>query len=1155
MKRLFSSWWFLTGLAALCVALLVGLALPIVWAPARPYLNRGLLIGAVVLVWIAAGVVRTLLARAAARRLEASLTPPTRGDEESALIAERLKSALGKLKTAGGNKSDYLYSRPWYVIIGPPGAGKTTALTNSGLRFPFSDTALKGVGGTRNLDFWFADEAVLVDTAGRYTTQDSDEETDKAAWTAFLGTLKKNRPLQPVNGVLVALGLDELLGADRARLDAHAAAVRRRLRELTDTLEVAPPVYVLFTKADLLAGFTEFYDDLDVEGRRAVLGATLDWPGGRADADRLAQEFDILVQAVADRDAKRLQDEMDARRRGMILGFPSQVAGLRSRVVRFLEGVFGTEGGQASAPLRGFYFTSGVQEGTPLDRLLGGMAQVYDAPPQRTPGQSGRAYFLNKLLTEVVIPEAGLVQTDPRAQRRRTAMLTGGFIGVGVLSLLLLGLFGTSFLGNRDLQTKLLTGSQNVTQEVQATGIDLVEVRESDPDLEQSLSVLRALRNLPRGYAERRAGGTPIMMGFGLFQRTHSREAEQAYLEGLQRIMLPRVLLRLERYLQDNQADPLALYEPLKVYLMLGGQGPALDRKAIKAWVERDWAEESLAGSDRTAVRRELSQHLDALLADPQFGRQWAEKRAPLDGALIDAARASVQRLSLADRAFAILKQKAAAEGNAGWRADAVLASGDVAAFVNGQQVLTQTVPYFFTKDGFQKAYALGLQTVSRDLERDLWVMGPDTDKEAIRTQIQGVRPGVTGLYAQEYIEAWDNVVKSMQPANYFGDAAAFGAFTRTPSPLKLMLLEVRKQTTFSGGVLGQAQKVADSKMQRSRVGKFMPQGGPATGLDAGKQIESYFKPLHDYVGDGKRPAALDEFVAAVKQAGSAGAAANVAGGGLAGASAQGQLATALGGVAAASANAPPQLQTFVAQAASSGRTAAVSSAQGAIADEYQRNLVAACRGVTENRYPFFGQSGNDATVTDLLRVFGISGQFDSFQRDRVGPLLETSGPVWRWRPDDPVAANLDPVSAGQLQKAAELRDLISSGLNVRVEATGFGAGVKAAEFAAGGAVQRFDSGAPGARPLQWSLSGGLPEARVVLYGADGKEARRFEAQGNWALFRLLDDAKKENAGETAIKATFGDGAQFVTFRIGLPSDKNPFSRGGLWSFRCPAKL
>ena len=120
------------------------------------------------------------------------------------------------MKSAAGAKGNYLYERPWYVIIGPPGSGKTTAIQNSGLDFPLVAGRVAGVGGTRNCDWWIAEQAVLIDTAGRYTTQDSDAGADKAGWERFLDLLRRERPRQPLNGVIVAFGADML-----SRLDAE----------------------------------------------------------------------------------------------------------------------------------------------------------------------------------------------------------------------------------------------------------------------------------------------------------------------------------------------------------------------------------------------------------------------------------------------------------------------------------------------------------------------------------------------------------------------------------------------------------------------------------------------------------------------------------------------------------------------------------------------------------------------------------------------------------------------------------------------------------------------------------------------------------------------------------------------------------------------
>jgi type VI secretion system protein ImpL len=1159
MKRILFSWWTLTILAALLMGLALTVALPFVLHFLRPWWIR-LLLGFVVFgVWALFAVLRLLKARKAAASIATALARTDPGDVEAKALATRMDQALATLKASAGRNRDYLYTRPWYVIIGPPGAGKTTALLNSGLRFPFEETALKGVGGTRNLDFWFADEAVMVDTAGRYTTQDSDAAVDRKGWDSFLHQLRKVRPLQPINGVLIAIGVDQLLTTDQAGLDAHAAAVRRRVMELRQTLEVSAPVYVLFTKADLLAGFGEYFDDLDVEGRRAVLGSTLiaDQP---IDAAAFASAFDGMAHSVSARSAKRLQEEADLRRRSLILGFPSQVDAIRARVLRFLDGAFPQGDPSTAASVRGFYFTSGVQDGAPLDRLLSGIATVYAEPTPAAPGR-GRAYFLNRLLHEVVFAEAGLVRSDARATGRRRTAILSGLAGAAAVVMLALVFWTVSFVGNRGFQDNLRAAAASSQAEARTTGLDLLEVKQTDPDLEQALAYLDQLRALPGGYDQRRTGGAPLLQRFGLYQAGHSRAAEDAYHTGLRRVLLPRLILRLESYVQAHLTDPLPLYEALKVYLMLGGQQPGeLDAEAVKAWVKADWEREILAGADRAEVRKGLERHLDALLADDQIGAEWPSRTAPLDGSLIQAARAQVQTLTPAQRAYAVLKQRAATQGTA-WRANTILNAADAPAFANGPAVLNLTVPYLFTRQGYERAYLPGLVRIQTDLQRDQWVLGEQGRAANAQTRMGDLQAGVARAYAGDYIAAWKGVLDQLQPGSFFRDPVAFGAFTREPSPLKAILQEVRKNTTFTGGAQA-AVAAAGQAAQRGIANKLVPSavrgstggsggGGGSSRPDAGREIQAFFTPLHQDLGGANAPGRIDALVDAVRAAGAATTAAGYAGGGAGGEAVQAQVATSMGAVGVAASGLSPLLQPFGQAVASGGGQARAASASGAVADAYMRTLLPSCRAVTEQRYPFEADAQNDASTADLIRVFGLNGEIDSFARTRLEPLLDRSGAVWRWRADDPVAAAFDPSSADPFRRAALIRDLLTEGLQMRIEGAGFGGAVTAAEITVGASTYRFEPGSAGQRAAIWTLNS-VPEARVTLFTSSGEVT--FEHQGPWAFFELMDESRKANDGPTAVKATFGEGGAFATFRIIMPPNRNPF-RGGLWAFRCPPSL
>jgi type VI secretion system protein ImpL len=123
-------------------------------------------------------------------------------------LQQRMIQAHQILRESKFNKNQNIYELPWYIFIGPPGTGKTTAIHHSGLQYPLRKKMgvdmIKGVGGTRNCDWWFTDKAILIDTAGRYVTQDSHVERDGRAWIGFLELLKKWRPQRPINGVIIS---------------------------------------------------------------------------------------------------------------------------------------------------------------------------------------------------------------------------------------------------------------------------------------------------------------------------------------------------------------------------------------------------------------------------------------------------------------------------------------------------------------------------------------------------------------------------------------------------------------------------------------------------------------------------------------------------------------------------------------------------------------------------------------------------------------------------------------------------------------------------------------------------------------------------------------------------------------------------------------
>jgi len=317
---------------ALGFALLVWLGGPLLAiADVRPLETvaaRVALLGLLGVAAVAAGPLRQWQQRRRNAALIDRLQPAAGADT----LAPRFQQALALLRdgiaVSDGppllrwwRRRQQLLRLPWYLFIGAPGAGKTTALLHSGLSFPLADqlgtAPVRGVAGTRQCDWWFTREAVFIDTAGRYTTQDSDAAVDGREWRSFLGLLRQHRPHQPINGVLVTVSVPDLL-AGGAELARQQAAVKARLQELRSVLGLVLPVYLLVTKVDLLAGFSEFFDGLDARQRAQVWGVTLPWvapPGAQSGA---STELRALVAQIQACTPARLQQESALARRSPI---------------------------------------------------------------------------------------------------------------------------------------------------------------------------------------------------------------------------------------------------------------------------------------------------------------------------------------------------------------------------------------------------------------------------------------------------------------------------------------------------------------------------------------------------------------------------------------------------------------------------------------------------------------------------------------------------------------------------------------------------------------------------------------------------------------------------------------------------------------------
>jgi type VI secretion system protein ImpL len=1183
----------LLGLAA--IALLVWLAGPLIAiAELRPLETprARLLLIVLLLAGYAARVLWKLLAarRANAGLLDAMLGKPVApaaalppGAAEVEQLEQRFARAAAVLKkTRFARQAEgagvlarltrqWLYELPWYLLVGSPGSGKTTALASSGLQFPLAEQMglgpVGGVGGTRNCDWWFSEDAVLLDTAGRYTTQDSDHAADSAAWTGFLHLLARYRRRRPINGVLLTLSVAELLEQGAAQRATHIEALRTRIEELQRELGIRFPLYVLVTKTDLLAGFTDFFAGLNTEERTQVWGATLPYEAQQAGVDTrstgfatdFGAEFAALEERLNARLVDRMQQERDPERRARLYVFPQQFAALRQSLQEFLSLLFAPSQYTEPVLLRGVYFTSATQDGTPIDRVLARLGRALQLQGRIVAPHSGtgKSYFLTRLLKEVVFQEAGLACVNLRWERRRALIQWGVLAAALLLAAVALAAWSLSYSRNRAYVAQVAAAREAAASQVAATasgGADLVEL----------LPVLGAVRHV--ADVPGAPGEPPLSMDFGLYQGEKLQAAaRQAYQALLQDAFLPRLTARIEQQLRsDARSNPELLYEGLKAYLMLH-EPVHRDPSALKAYVAADW-EARLGSAVAPAERAALEGHLDALLERAD----WRPARPP-DLALVAAARDAVNHTPLAQRIYNRLQHQALGAELPEFTIAG--AAGPTAALVftrTSGAPLTRGVPGLYSVDGYYHAFAAASERVTAQLAGEQpWVLGAGgaaelADPDA-RTRLLGE---VRRLYLQDYARRWEAFVDdiALVRASSLQQSIELARVLSAPSsPLPPLLRAIVSQVTLVPPASDKSalDKAGErTRSARDELLKLFNQDRPAApAAPAGAAedvVDRRFDELRRLVQAAPgAPAPIDATVGLINE-----------------------LYTLLTATEAAlrSGNTPPPsevpnriraegsrmpepVRSLLLGLSEGGASQAAGATRAKLSQALESGVFEYCNKAIAGRYPFSRESARDVTQEDFARLFAPAGVIDDFFQKNLAPFVNTATRPWSFR--DMGAASLGVGSATllQFQRAQVIREVFfrpgspAPGVRVELKPLVMDDSISRLVLDVDGQLLEYSHGAAVPKQVQWPGPGGSRQVRIELTPpAAGGSVQVFE--GPWALFRLFDQARVEGGAQPEqFVATFDVGGRKAQFRVVSGSVQNPFRLPELEQFRCPGRL
>ncbi|MEX0731268.1 MAG: type VI secretion system membrane subunit TssM [Aquisalimonadaceae bacterium] len=1118
----------------------------------------------------AEGRANEALTRELVANADAERTVDERLDAESnaerAVLAARLKQALGTLQQSRRGRGRKLYQLPWYVIIGSPGSGKTTTLRNSGLRFPLQseigDNAVQGAGGTRYCDWWFTNDAVLIDTAGRYTSQDNPRRTEAQAWLGFLGLLKKSRPKRPLNGIVVAVSIIDLVNRTPTQLALQATAIKRRIQELNSHLAMQLPVYVLFTKCDLIAGFNEYFADLDQEGREQVWGITLPAPKGAQGSAALAafpRLYQDLVVRADDRVLHRLHAERDGRRRALVFEFPRQMMEMSDRLHVFLKDIFSRNQFEQPSLLRGVYFISGTQTNSAGTWVGGVVPTALCAPPISAAGTApAKSFFITRVLSDIIFREAELATASSRAARRFRWSYRATFAAVCMLFVGSSAAWYISHQANSDYMERV---HGSVTEYEQSADDDRAAERTDWLSLANDLGRLRDL------YREQQAGHRidPVKMGFGLSQVAKiEAQVDQTYRSALEYRFMPALTVEMLRQLDVAGAEEDYLYEALRFYLMLY-HPDKFKADEFSLWADLLW-QRQLPGDHHQLPRDQLGTHLAASV----------EARIPpppMDRERVAAARDVLARTPLERRIYRRLKNDYMQEHGGQFTVEQVLGSRAEALFRRRSGTpLSEGVPDLFTYSHFHTGFSPRSRQLAEQLTAERWIYGDDALHELSDAEITTLTEQVRALYFQEYTARWqalldDLVLNSFRSASH--GRVVLRLLAANDAPLMSLLQAIRRNTALAEApqvskAVGEVADVAADEVmrhQRRRLDRLVPDSvsGGAISLP-GSEVNDFFLDLNAYVvEDEGMPLhrlqealeGLNTYFDTLAHAGDLSQAAFDASRDPAqGSGAATDLRRALSA-------APRVVQRWFEELPASTQRVTSVAALGHVNDVWRSQVLSFYTDAIKGRYPVDPNATVDIRLDDLATFFGPGGILDSYFESYIKPFVDTSRPQWRW--SSPVAMSRD--SLKLFQRAERIRRAyFGGGESLRVgfmlKPYSLERVVTRSLLETSGTQILYQHGPIRSALVEWpGQSNDLSRIAFNLASRGTPVSTRIE--GEWSLFRLLDrHAETEPMPDgNGLLVTFNVDGIKAQYALLPRSTHHPFGDNPLRFFSLPESL
>ena len=1074
------------------------------------------------------------------------------------LIQNQIEDSIKIIRQTRSSKSNNLNDLPWYLMLGPNDSGKTSTILNSdilvSLKDKFTRTPLNKTHPTKLCEWWFSNDAVFIDTEGGFLNSTAEKN-----WDYLIQSLKSAKPEKPINGIIVCFSITDLIHQSEHEFTNQAWNIKKRLHELSTAFGVKDlPVYVVFSKMDLITGFHEYFENFDKIKLDEVFGMSFPKKNrsySDTGVDLFKTEFDLIINTLRQMRFGLLQAERSELKRGFILEFPEELMSLKEKFFAFLSEIFSKNRYEEGSFLRGVYFTSSGSIGMPIDPL--GMTSEFPYSFQIDPfqnnshiGKNSCGYFIKNIFTNVIIPDRNISSINVNFKKKnyiyRKLAYSISFIAVILFTIL----WSTSYFSNKNylvsLDNEISVYSPNFfANALKATAPGNL----SEKSIMDMLQGLQELSALPGGFDDNNIDNPNInfpMTYLGLFQGdklTHI--AERQYLQSLSDYFVPYLKNVLENQLSNNSGNLLDLYKVLETYLMLDDQNHLKDNtNTVLSWFNIYWTNKFESNPNQEKILELLVKNLQVVLSENLY-------KYKVNSTLIEQSRIALKQLSDEDYIYANITRSHLILPD--FKLSSIDAEQAKKVFerINGEP-LNKTISNIYTYLGYNTIFLLDSSKyfAKNAFDQKNWILG---EQDHIVTPIEAlaikkrIYSKVKQLYLNDYQKQWQDFINTIQLKKIMNLQDAIlvtGILANQDSPIKSILKAIENNTTLE-------PKATNTAAKDSLFSKFNPNQ-----IADENSVDVAFYNLNQLSKktDGSDKSQLEDVTSLfaeihaallnLQQAGTSSSA-----------EIPNELATKIMTLAGQT---PAPVNSWLNSLNLDAGNISKKQALKNLNIQWQK-IRPQCLAAIQNKYPFCVHCKNPVSASDFSKFFGNSGTLDNFLKANLGQYAMTTSYPWQWK----VESNKITHGLKQLEQTSRIRDsFFAPGtqnlkINFTLKPTFLDSDVLTENFATAGLSFNYSHGP--IRPVQfsWPNDKGEMNTTISFLTKDTDEPITENYSGFWSLFTMLQKhppSNNPNSGSPNFSLSIqGLHASFDIYPT--EGGNNPFSNPSVFNFRCPDNI